>query len=372
MESQIEPSTASFSTIWEEGPSSTIYDEDYYSIDYSSLPERCEKNDIQEFSRVYQPCIYSVVFVLGIVGNSLVLATYLYYRKIQSMTDVFLLNLALSDLLLLMTFPFIAISSIHGWVFGTGMCKLLQGMHTINFYSGFLFLTCVSVDRYIMIVRATSARKLRLKTAYYSKVISVTVWLFSVFLTLPQFVYSRSELRDSVHLCRMIFTEDVTKVVKGLTNVTQVTLGFLIPFVLMVFCYSVIIKTLLAARNFEKHKALKVIISLVVVFFIFQLPYNLVTFLETTDFLWSRQMSCKESKQRDIAIIVTSSLAFTRCCLNPVLYAFVGVKFRKEVLQMMKNVGCKGRFGSFKQPESQRSSKRYSSSTHMDSISFTM
>ncbi|XP_069093822.1 C-C chemokine receptor type 10 [Pleurodeles waltl] len=372
MESETEPSTASFVTIWEEGSSLTIYDGDIYSIDYSSMPERCEKNDVRDFSRVYQPCIYSVVFVLGIVGNSLVLATYIYYRKIQSMTDVFLLNLALSDLLLLMTFPFITISSIHGWVFGTGMCKLLQGLYTINFYSGFLFLTCVSVDRYIMIVRATSARKLRLKTAYYSKVISVTVWFFSVLLTLPQFVYSRSELRDSVHLCRMIFPEDVTKVVKGLTNVTQVTLGFLIPFVLMVFCYSVIIKTLLVARNFEKHKALKVIISLVVVFFIFQLPYNLVTFLETTDFLWSRQMTCTESKQRDIAIIVTSSLAFTRCCLNPVLYAFVGVKFRKEVLQMMKNVSCKGRFGSLKQQESQRSSKRYSSSTNMDTSSFTL
>ncbi|XP_069490521.1 C-C chemokine receptor type 10 [Ambystoma mexicanum] len=336
------------------------------------MHEICEKDDVREFSRIYQPCIYSVVFVLGIVGNTLVLATYIYYRRIQSMTDVFLLNLALSDLFLLMTFPFIAINSVHGWIFGTAMCKLLQGMYTINFYSGFLFLTCISIDRYIMIVRATSARKLRLKAAYYSKIISVAVWIFSILLTIPQYVYSNSILREGVYLCRMIFPEDVTKTVKGLTNFAQVILGFVIPFLLMVFCYSIITKTLLVARNFGKHKALKVIIALVVVFLVFQLPYSVVMFLETTDFLWSRQMSCTESKQRDYAIIITSSLAFTRCCLNPVLYAFVGVKFRREVLLMMKSAGCRARSETLKHLEGHRTSKRYSSSTNMDTSSFTL
>ncbi|XP_029429956.1 C-C chemokine receptor type 10 [Rhinatrema bivittatum] len=320
--------------------STTDFYGDDNSVDYSLMPEMCEKQDVQEFGKVYQPCIYFLVFLLGVVGNGLVLITYVYYRKIKCMTDIYLLNLALADLLLLSTLPFEAITAVSGWIFGSQMCKIVQSLYTINFFSGFLFLTCISIDRYIVIVQAATAHRLRLKIVYYSKIISMVVWLLSVLLTLPQLIYSKVELREKVFLCRMIFPEEVTKTVKGISGFTQIILGFIVPFLVMIFCYSIIIKTLLGARNFEKHKALKVIIVLVIVFVVFQFPYSLVMFLDTTDFLWSREMSCKESKQKDVAIIVTSSLAFTRCCLNPVLYAFVGVKFRKDVLHLMKNRGC--------------------------------
>ncbi|XP_030077327.1 C-C chemokine receptor type 10 [Microcaecilia unicolor] len=320
--------------------STTDFYGDENSVDYSLMPEMCEMHDVQEFGKVYQPCIYFLVFLLGVVGNGLVLVTYVYYRKIKCMTDIYLLNLALADLLLLSTLPFMAISSIHGWIFGNEMCKIVQSVYTVNFFSGFFFLTCISIDRYIVIVQAATAHRLRLKIVYYSKITSMVVWLLSILLTIPQLIFSKVVLREEVFLCRMIFPEDVTKSIKGFSNFAQAIFGFIIPFLVMVFCYSIIIKTLLGARSFEKHKALKVIIALVVIFVVFQFPYSLVLFLEATDFLWSREMSCKESKQKAVAIIVTSSVAFTRCCLNPVLYAFIGVKFRNDVLHLMKNCGC--------------------------------
>ncbi|KAM4622261.1 C-C chemokine receptor type 10 [Discoglossus pictus] len=344
--------------------------DDYFSSEYyNKVPQLCVKHEIREFSKVYLPIVHVLVFLFGVAGNSLVLLTYGFTRQIRSMTDVYLINLAVADLLLMSTCPFLATDAIHGWIFGNIMCKVVQGLYSINFYSGFLFLTCISVDRYIEIVQAVEAHKMRHKSIFYSKVISVMVWLMSVLLTLPQLIYSREELKDGWKLCKMIFPEDITTTVKGITNFSQIILGFIIPFLVMAICYSIIVKTLLSGRNFEKHKALKVIISLVVVFVVFQLPYTLVKFLETTDFLWSKQMTCMASKQKDIALIITSSLAFTRCCLNPILYAFVGVKFRKDILLLLKHLRCISRERFAKHSGS---TKGIQPSLAMDTNSFTL
>ncbi|XP_053573935.1 C-C chemokine receptor type 10 [Bombina bombina] len=274
------------------------------------------------------------------LGNALVLLTYGFTRKIKSMTDVYIINLAVADILLLTTIPFVATDAVSGWVFGNAMCKCVQGLHSIDFYSGFIFLTCISVDRYIEIVQAVEAHKMRHRTIHYSKWVSIMVWIGSILLTTPQFIYSKSVLKEGWYICKMIFPENVTTTVKGISNFSQIILGFVIPFFVMVFCYSVIVKTLMSSRSFEKHKALKVIFSLVIVFVVFQFPYSLVTLLETTDLLGSKQMPCMESRHKNIALIVTSSLAYIRCCLNPILYAFVGVRFRKDVLTLLKNIGC--------------------------------
>ena len=124
-------------------------------------------------------------------------------------------------------------------------------------------------------------------------------------------------------------------------QVAQMVVGFLIPLVAMSFCYLVIIRTLLQARNFERNKAIKVIIAVVVVFVAFQLPYNGVVLAQTVaNFNITSGTSCELSKQLNIAYDVTYSLACVRCCVNPFLYAFIGVKFRSDLFKLFKDLGC--------------------------------
>ncbi|XP_075701343.1 C-C chemokine receptor type 10 [Rhinoderma darwinii] len=350
---------------------SEYYTTDYYvPSDYDSqIPEICDVRNIQEFSKIFQPLVQSLVFLIGISGNTLVLLTYGFAKRIKSMTDIYLINLAVADLLLLLTLPFLSISAVKGWVFGNDMCKVVQGVYAINFFSGFLFLTCISVDRYIEIVRAVEALTIRQRSIKYSKLITLTLWLASVLLSLPELIYSQSKPHDGLYICKMIFPEEVTGTIKSMSNFFQIFLGFVFPFLVMVVCYSIIIRTLLSGRSFRKHKALKVIISVVMVFVIFQLPYTLVTFMETTDFLGSHQMSCDIRKSKDIAIIITSNLAFTRCCLNPVIYAFVGVNFRKDIFLLLKNFGCISRTTYARCCGSSRDSR---TSVMMDTNSFIL
>ncbi|NXC05377.1 CCR10 protein, partial [Orthonyx spaldingii] len=316
--------------------------EDMYSGEAGTLPELCEKQAVQSFARTFQPAVYLLLSLLGIVGNGLVLLTHTRYRRAHSVTDVCLLHLALSDLLLLLTLPFAITNTLQGWSPGTAACKALQGLYALNFYSGFLFLTCISVDRYVAIVRVPAACRLRPRALRRGWQTAGLAWLLATLLALPQFIYSQAEQHQDLHLCRVVFPRVVSRAARGATNLVQVVLGFAVPFLVMVSCYAAVARTLLAARGAQPHRALRVLLALVLVFVALQLPHSLMVLLDAAELLASWEMSCAQSRRKDLALLVTGGLAYLRCCLNPLLYAFLGQRFRRELWLLASDACCVG------------------------------
>ncbi|XP_016159768.1 PREDICTED: C-C chemokine receptor type 10 [Ficedula albicollis] len=321
---------------------------DYYPWEYGfsgeagMLPELCEKQEIQGFARTFQPAVYLLLSLLGTVGNGLVLLTHTLYRRAHSVTDVCLLHLALSDLLLLLTLPFAITDTLQGWSPGTAVCKALQGLYALNFYSGFLFLTCISVDRYVAIVRVPAACRLRPRARRYGWLTAGLAWLLATLLALPQFIYSQAEQHQGIRLCRVVFPRVVSREARGATNLVQVVLGFALPFLVMASCYAAVARTLLATRGAQPHRALRVLLALVLVFVALQLPHSLMVLLDAAELLASWEMSCAQSRSKDLALLVTGGLAYLRCCLNPLLYAFLGQRFRRELWLLASDAGCVG------------------------------
>ncbi|XP_075579111.1 C-C chemokine receptor type 10 [Pelecanus crispus] len=313
-----------------------------YSWKDGMLPELCEKQEVQGFAYTYQPAVYLLLSLLGMVGNGLVLLTHIRYRRAHSITDVCLLHLALSDLLLLLTLPFAITDKLQGWSLGTAACKALQGFYALNFYSGFLFLTCISVDRYVAIVRVPAACRLRPRARRHGWLTAGLAWLLAALLALPQFIYSRAEQHQDLQICRVVFPHTVSRVAQGAINLVQVVLGFAVPFLVMVSCYAAVARTLLAARGAQPHRALRVLLALVLVFVALQLPHSLMVLLDAAELLASWEMTCAQSRRKDLALLVTGGLAYLRCCLNPLLYAFLGQRFRRELWLLASDAGCVG------------------------------
>ncbi|NWV70638.1 CCR10 protein, partial [Malurus elegans] len=316
--------------------------EDGYSGESSLLPELCEKQAIQGFARTFQPAVYLLLSLLGTVGNGLVLLTHTRYRQAHSITDVCLLHLAVSDLLLLLTLPFAIIDTLQGWSPSTAACKALQGLYALNFYSGFFFLTCISVDRYVAIVRVTVACRLRPRARRHGWLTAGLAWLLATLLALPQFIYSQAEQHQDLRICRVAFPRGVSRAARGATNLVQVVFGFVVPFLVMASCYAAVARTLLASRGAQPQRALRVLLALVLVFVVLQLPHSLMVVLDAAELLTIWEMSCAQSRRKDLALLVTGGLAYLRCCLNPLLYAFLGQRFRRELWLLASDAGCVG------------------------------
>lgn len=303
-------------------------DEDDYVPSDNSNDNSQEHEHFLQFKKIFLPCMYVVVFVCGLVGNSLVLVIYIFYQKRKSLTDILLMNLPLADLLFVCTLPFWAYSATHEWVFGNIMCKTLLGIYNLNFYTSMLILTCITMDRFTAVVQATTAYNQQAKRMTWGKVICFAIWVVSLVVSLPQMIYGDVQKLDRF-VCGY-HKEEISTVVLA----TQMTLGFFLPLLAMIVCYTVIIKTLLHARGFQKHKSLKIIFLVVAVFLVTQIPFNLVKLIRSVHWEYYTMTSFH------YAIAVTEAIAYLRACLNPMLYAFVSLKFRKNFWKLVKDIGC--------------------------------
>lgn len=318
----------------------TTLDDSLYSNYYLSenIPEPCIKQGVKAFGRLFLPPLYSLVFLFGLFGNSMVVLVLFKYKRLRSMTDVYLLNLAISDLLFVLSLPFWGYYAADQWVFGLGLCKVISWMYLVGFYSGIFFIMLMSIDRYLAIVHAVFS--LRARTVTYGAITSLATWSVAIFASLPVLLFSTCYTEHNHTYCKTKYLFNTTRW-KVLTSMEINTLGLVIPLGVMLFCYSMIIRTLQHCKNEKKNKAVKMIFAVVILFLGFWTPYNVVLFLETLVDLEVLQ-NCAFERHLDYAMQATETLAFVHCCLNPVIYFFLGEKFRKYIIRLFKT--CKGSF----------------------------
>lgn len=306
----------------------------------------CDLSEGMRFEAVFIPVLYSVVFVVGFLGNGVLLGVLVQSRKVWSVTDTFILHLGVADVLLLLTLPFWAAQSAqeHGWTFGTPLCKVTGAVFTINFYCGIFLLACISLDRYLSIVHATQMYSRR--KPWVVQISCLAVWLFSLLLSIPDWVFleaMKDDRRQKSECIRNYFKFSSKSVGdwRLASRLLYHTVGFLLPSAIMIFCYSCILRRLrCGSQGLQKQKAFRVIMAVVLVFFLCWTPYNITLMVDT---LHSNQTmdTCGVRTSLEKAKIVTSSVGYLHCSLNPILYAFVGVKFRRQLLAILRSLGCK-------------------------------
>ncbi len=111
---------------------------DNYTYD-SSCDYGCNVglNDLSKgtsFGAVFIPALYAVAFVVGVLGNGVLLGVLVQSRRTWSVTDTFILHLGVADVLLLVTLPLWAAQAAQagGWTFGTPLCKITGVVFTVR------------------------------------------------------------------------------------------------------------------------------------------------------------------------------------------------------------------------------------------------
>lgn len=297
----------------------------------------CNRESVRQFRRYYEPPLFWLITLVGGAGNLAVVWIYLYLpRRLKTMTDMYLLNLAVADLLFLVTLPLWAAEALQGWSFGLHVCKVTAALYKVNLFSSMLLLACISIDRYVVIVQTTRAQNSQFERRRCSQLVCLAVWLLALVLAMPELIFAAPAEAGEKQYCRMVFPPALGNSAKILVLSLQVSVGFCLPVIIMAYCYSVVFAKVFKTRNFQKHKAMRVIFAVVVTFVASQLPYNGVLVMEAAQASNMTMTDCVEVKRFDMTGQVLKSLAYTHACLNPFLYAFVGVRFRRDLLQLLR------------------------------------
>ncbi|XP_034031156.1 C-C chemokine receptor type 5-like [Thalassophryne amazonica] len=323
----------------------------YEYYDYSNLTdEDFGKCVFERHGDRFLPALYSIIFLLGLLGNLLVIWVIACGVRLRSMTDVCLLNLACADLLLVCSLPFLAHQSWSQWIFGDDMCKMVLGIYHIVFYSGIFFISLLSIDRYLAIVHAVYA--LRARTRCFGVIAAAVTWTAGFMASFPDLAFlkvqefSRSGNNTSLY-CSPEYPQAAVKDfnasdkhfwrVFGLFKMNIV--GLFIPLLIMGFCYMQIVRRLLNSQS-SKKQAMRLVVVVVAAFFCCWLPYNVASFFKALELLHV-YTECKSSKAIRLALQVTEAVAYAHSCLNPILYVFVGQKFRRHLLRLIHKAPCR-------------------------------
>lgn len=293
----------------------------------------CNREGNQDLQRILLPTVYGVIFTLGLVGNGLVVAVMGCQRKSRTMTDRYRLHLSVADLLFVLSLPFWAVDAASGWRFGGFMCVLVHMVYTVNLYGSVLLLAFISLDRYLAVVHATSSQATRRLLS--ERVVYAGAWLPAALLTAPDLAFARAEEVGGVDgtrvVCQRIYPVDSALAWMAAFRAQHVLVGFVLPGLVILVCYCVIIVTLSrGSKGAQKRRALRTTVALVACFFACWLPYCAGIVVDTLLQLGVVTHSCALESGLETWIYVTEALAYFHCCLNPILYAFLGVKFKKS------------------------------------------
>lgn len=315
------------------------YDDDVEAIPCSATPPG--------FNTLVLTITYMIVFVFGTVGNSVVIYVICFMKKGRSSTDIYVMHLAFADLLFSFTLPFWAINANAGWIFGNALCKIQSGFQEASVYSSVFLLACISVDRHLAIVRAT--RVLASRHALV-KVLCSVVWVGSGLLSLPVVIQRESMQADDFGktICYENLHGESSDHWRVGLRVLRHVLGFFLPMVVMAVSYGWTLGTLFRTRDQKKHKAIHVILAVVLAFVLCWLPYNIALLIDSLIRGGSLIVqSCEMLYRLEAFLNVTQVLAFVHCAVNPVLYAFVGQKFRKQLRLSLYDHGIINRRSQF-------------------------
>ncbi|NWI92465.1 GALR2 protein, partial [Pitta sordida] len=305
------------------------------------------------------PIIFSLIFLVGTVGNGLVLAVLLRNGQVKyTTTNLFILNLAMADLcFIIFCVPFQAtIYTLDGWLFGAFACKVVHFVIYLTMYASSFTLAAVSIDRYLAIRYPLKSRDLR--TSQNAGVAIVAIWSLSLLFAGPYLSYYQIIHYHDMPICVPIWEDQRRKVLDILTFV----FGYLLPVTVVSLAYIRTVKFLWTSvdpieRNSEsqkaKRKVTKMIVAVAILFCLCWLPHHLVIlcfWFGYFPFNWTTY-ACR---------LASHCLSYTNSCLNPIVYALISKHFRKRFKQVFTCL--------FLQNKTRKKSKRVGRQVHMVNV----
>ncbi|CAG5134642.1 unnamed protein product [Candidula unifasciata] len=185
---------------------------------------------------------YLLIFLLSVVGNTLVILTLVRHKKMRTVTNMFLLNLAISDLLLaVFCMPFTLIPMMmERFIFGPVVCKLIRYAQAVSVGVSCATLVAISIERFYAICQPLKSR--RWQTLSHSYKVILAIWLVFATLMVPIAVFNKLlELNNGAYACREIWP---IHVMECLYTILLDIVLLVLPLFLMGYSYGRISKDL--------------------------------------------------------------------------------------------------------------------------------
>ncbi|KFQ75628.1 Substance-P receptor, partial [Phaethon lepturus] len=275
---------------------------------------------------------YALIVVVSVVGNVVVMWIILAHKRMRTVTNYFLVNLAFAEASMsafntVVNFTY----AIHNeWYYGLLYCKFHNFFPIAAVFASIYSMTAIALDRYMAIIHPLQPRL----SATATKVVIGIIWLLAFLLAFPQGYYSVMEELPGRLVCLVEWPEHNTNVYGKTYHFCMTILIYFLPLLVIGCAYTVVGITLWASeipgdssdRYHEqvsaKRKVVKMMIVVVCTFALCWLPYHIYFTLQYFNPEWYLQ---KFIQQVYLAIMW---LAMSSTMYNPIIYCCLNDRFR--------------------------------------------
>lgn len=285
--------------------------------------------------KYYLPTMYSLEFILGAIGNTVVVFGYIFCLKKWKSGNIYLFNLSISDLLLLCTLPILVNSySNDQWGKESILCHSNRFLLHANLYSSILFLTAISADRYMLMKHPFRDHLLQKRRTAVT--VSLAIWVGVILEQLPLLHFLEALTPASNDEC-LDYASSGDPGKSLVYSMFLTLLGFLIPLLTMC-CFYLKMVHFLKSRSEQVRSALTLekpltlVILTVVIFSLLFTPYHVMRNVRIASRIPALNVSECTQGIISTVYIITRPFAFLNSAINPVFYFLMGDHFREMLM----------------------------------------
>lgn len=293
--------------------------------------QSCSFSDVDELMKTVQLAVHIPTFLLGLLLNLLAIRVFSSFLKKRypnyAATSIYMINLAVFDLLLVLSLPFkMALSNIRAP--HPSFCTFVECLYFESMYGSVFIICLISVDRFLAIRYPFLVSYLRSPRKIFG--ICCTIWVLVSAGSIPIYSFHGKvekyrcfhNMSDGTWSAKVFFPLEV--------------FGFLLPMGVMGFCSSRSIHILVSRRGLtqdwaQQKACIWTIAASLAVFVVSFLPVHLGFFLQ---FLVRNGFIVECRAKQNISLFLQLSMCFSNinCCLDVFCYYFVIKEFRMDIM----------------------------------------
>eukprot|EP00062_Callorhinchus_milii_P016911 gi/632968734/ref/XP_007900689.1/ PREDICTED: succinate receptor 1-like [Callorhinchus milii] len=292
----------------------------------------------------YLPIMYSIQFSVGLIGNLTVILGYVFCLKEWKCSNIYLFNLSITDLAFLCTLPLLVkqYNNNSQWEFSDFLCKFNRFLLNNNMYLSILFLTCISVDRYLLVMNPLKMYKFQNKRG--AMLVCFLLYMSVTLALVPMFVFIDPQdiTHDEENITACVDFASSGNANRSLIYSMCLTIFFL-PQCVMIFSGIQTARALKKMskqhrRNISLEKPLNLVILAVTSFTMFFTPYHIMRNIRIVSRMKSLgYTSCTKSYIK-AGYTVTQPIAYLNAATNTIFYFLLGDKFRETLMSSIKSL----------------------------------
>ncbi|CAN8220308.1 unnamed protein product [Coccothraustes coccothraustes] len=290
----------------------------------------------------FVPSVYTLVLVLSLPLNITAILVFLKKMKIEKPAVIYMLNLALADILFVSVLPFKIVYHFSGndWVFGPQMCRFITAAFFCNMYCSILLMTSISVGRFLAVVYPMQS--LGWHTLTRASVVCFIIWLVAITGVIPFLLREQTmEIpRLNITTCHDVLREsELHGYYLHFFSVFS-SVFFIVPFIISTVCYVCIIRCLSSSTIVAKqNKKTRALLLCVAVFFVFVIcfgPTNVLLLIHYIHFSYDNSL-----EYLYFAYLLCVSISSISCCIDPFIYYYASSQYQRQFFSLFN---CKKTF----------------------------